>query len=62
MFVVYLLYMYEMDYDHIMPAIGVQFKDEEDYDPDDVLLYYNLYHLKRKIGRASCRERVLNLV
>ena len=23
------------------------FKDEKDYDPDDVLLYYNLYHLKR---------------
>ena len=47
MFVAYLLYMHEMDYDHIMPAIGVQFKDKNAYDPDDVLLYYNLYHLKR---------------
>ncbi|CAF1236975.1 unnamed protein product [Rotaria sordida] len=66
MFVVYLLYMHDEDYDHIMPAIGVRFRDENQYDPDDVLIYYNLYHLRqieRKMSendlaatRKTCRK------
>jgi hypothetical protein len=66
MFVVYLLYMHADDYDHIMPTIGVRFKDENQYDPDDVLIYCNLYHQKqieRKMSendlaatRKTCRK------
>ena len=54
MFVVYLLYSHEDDYDHIMPAIGIQFRDKNQYDPEDVLLYYNLFHekqIQRKMSR-----------
>jgi hypothetical protein len=31
------------NYDHIVPAIGVQYKNEDEYDPDDELIYYDLY-------------------
>ena len=47
MFVVYLLYMQDTNYYHIMPAIGVRFRDENQYDPEDVLIYYNLFHEKQ---------------
>jgi hypothetical protein len=66
MFAAYLLYMHEDDYDHIMPAIGVRFKDENQYDPNDVLIYSNLFHQKqieRKMSeddlaatRKTCRK------
>jgi hypothetical protein len=66
MFVVFLLYMQADDYDHIMPAIGVRFKNEDEYDPDDILLFHNLFHerqfeSKMKEGeliatRKSCRR------
>lgn len=66
MFIVYLLYMHEEDYDHIMPAIGVRFTDEQRYNPDDVLIYFNLFHQKlieRKMSdtdlaatRKTCRK------
>jgi hypothetical protein len=49
-----------------MPAIGVRFKDESQYNPDDVLIYCNLYHQKqieRKMSendlaatRKTCRK------
>ena len=47
MFVAYLLYSKADDYDHIMPAIGIEFKNENKYDPEDVLIYYNLFHEKQ---------------
>ncbi|CAF1621171.1 unnamed protein product [Rotaria magnacalcarata] len=46
MFGAYLSYMQEEDYDHIMPAIGVRFQDEHEYNPEDVLFYYNLFREK----------------
>ncbi|CAF1355953.1 unnamed protein product [Adineta ricciae] len=46
MFVVYLRYFHDEFYDHIMPAFGVRFRDENQYDPDDVLIFCNLYHDK----------------
>lgn len=47
MFVVYLLYFQGNEYDHIMPAIGIQYKDENQYDPEDILTFYNLFHDKQ---------------
>ncbi|CAF1544013.1 unnamed protein product, partial [Rotaria sp. Silwood1] len=44
MFVAYLLYMHDELYDHIMPAIGIRYRDTNKYDPNDVLVYFNLYH------------------
>lgn len=35
------------EYDHIMPAIGIQYSgSDEKYDSHDVLLFYNLFDLK----------------
>lgn len=66
MFATYLLYFQGKDYDHIMPAIGVRFKDEDQYDPNDVLIFFNLYHqrsIERKLNetdliatRKTCRK------
>jgi hypothetical protein len=66
MFAAYVLYMQDPVYDHIMPAIGVQFRDENQYDPEDMLIYYNLYHdkqIQRKMSnndlaatRKACRK------
>jgi hypothetical protein len=33
-------------YDHIMPAIGIRYQTEDSYDPEDTLLFYNLFELK----------------
>ncbi|CAF1382063.1 unnamed protein product [Rotaria magnacalcarata] len=55
------------DYDHIMPAIGIQYSESDDkYDPQDVLLFYNLFDLKlleRQLGtndmvktRRTCKN------
>ncbi|CAF2832358.1 unnamed protein product [Rotaria sp. Silwood2] len=66
MFIAYLLYMHDDYYDHIMPAIGVRFRDENKYDPDDILIYFNLFHqrlIERKMSendlaatRKTCRK------
>ncbi|CAF3516855.1 unnamed protein product [Rotaria sp. Silwood2] len=66
MFVAYLLYMHDEYYDHIMPTIGIRFRDENKYDPDNVLIYFNLYHqrlIERKMNendlavtRKTCRK------
>jgi hypothetical protein len=66
MFVAYLLYFHDKDYDHIMPAVGVTFSDENQYDQDDQLIYYNLFHdkqIQRKMSkndlaatRKTCRK------
>ncbi|UJR19564.1 hypothetical protein I4U23_022694 [Adineta vaga] len=35
------------DYDHIMPAIGIEYNpSHQSYDPNDILLFYNLFDLK----------------
>jgi hypothetical protein len=31
------------DYDHIVPAIGIRYKNKDEYDSDDELIYYDLY-------------------
>ncbi|CAM4944651.1 unnamed protein product [Rotaria socialis] len=31
------------DYDHIVPAIGIRYRYPNAYDPDDILIYYDLY-------------------
>jgi hypothetical protein len=66
MFIVYLLYFQAEEYDHIMPAFGIRFRDENTYDPDDVLIFCNLYHqrlIERKMNekdlaatRKTCRK------
>ncbi|CAF3497419.1 unnamed protein product [Rotaria sp. Silwood1] len=66
MFVAYLLYMHDELYDHIMPAIGIRYRDKNKYDPNDVLVYFNLYHqrlIERKMSendlaatRKTCRK------
>ncbi|CAF4309248.1 unnamed protein product, partial [Adineta steineri] len=65
-FVVYLLYSHFEYYDHIMPAIGVRFRDENEYDSNDTLIYQNLFHdkqIERKMNdkdlaatRKTCRK------
>ncbi|UJR17124.1 hypothetical protein I4U23_004020 [Adineta vaga] len=56
MFVVYLRYFHQKDYDHVMPAFGIRFRDENNYDPTDVLTYCNLYHerlIERKMNEQD---------
>lgn len=65
-FVVYLFYSHDPNYDHIMPAVGVRFREAETDDPDDVLIYYNLFHdktIEREMSekdlvasRKTCRK------
>ncbi len=31
------------DYDHIVPAVGIRYKNEDEYDEDDELISYDLY-------------------
>ena len=66
MFAVYLLYMKDEVFDHLMPAIGLRFNLEDVYDPDDTLIYFNLFHdrmIERKMSehelaatRKTCRK------
>lgn len=66
MFCVFLLYSQGQDYDHIMPAIGVRFEHEDIYDPNDELIFFNLFHdrlIERKMNetdliatRKNCRK------
>ncbi|CAF1199086.1 unnamed protein product [Adineta steineri] len=34
------------DYDHIVPAVGIRYKNENEYDQEDELIYYVLNHKK----------------
>lgn len=56
MFAAYLLYLKDEAYDHIMPAVGIQYSDENRYDPEDVLIYYNLYHEKQIQRKMAANE------
>ncbi len=42
-FGIYLPDMDYEDYDHIVPAIGIRYKNKDEYDSDDELIYYDLY-------------------
>lgn len=56
MFAVFLLYFQEQNYDHIMPAIGVRFNHEDRYDPNDELIFFNLFHdriIERKMDETD---------
>ena len=56
MFAVFLLYFQEPDYNHIMPAIGVRFNHEDRYDPNDELIFFNLFHdrlIERKMDETD---------
>ncbi|CAF1287533.1 unnamed protein product [Adineta ricciae] len=36
------------DYDHIVPAVGIKYENEDEHDPDhDKLIYYDLYELQQ---------------
>lgn len=35
------------DYDHIVPAVGIQYTKENEYDPKDTIIYQDLYSRKR---------------
>jgi hypothetical protein len=48
MFGIFLPTMGCEDYDHIVPAVGIRYKNKNEYDPDDDLIYYDLYD-KEKI-------------
>ncbi|CAF1141238.1 unnamed protein product [Adineta ricciae] len=30
-------------YDHIVPAVGIRYRNEDEYDPNDELIYYDLF-------------------
>jgi hypothetical protein len=32
-----------LDYDHIVPAVGIRYRNENEYDSDDELICYDLY-------------------
>jgi hypothetical protein len=41
------------DYDHIVPAVGIRYKNEDEYDEDDELIFYDLYDkevIKKKLS------------
>ncbi|CAF1489409.1 unnamed protein product [Adineta steineri] len=37
----------ETDYDHIVPAVGIRYQNEDQYDPHDTIIYHDLYENKR---------------
>lgn len=43
MFGIFLEGMDYDDYDHIVPAVGLRYRNDEDYDAEDELIYYDLY-------------------
>lgn len=55
LFGIYLPEMNFDDYDHIVPAIGICYQNENQYDQDDVLIYYDLYS-KDKIKKYMNEE------
>jgi hypothetical protein len=52
------------DYDHIVPAVGIRYKNENEYDQEDELIYYVLYHkeeIEKKMSEdefGSTRETI----
>ncbi|CAF3928321.1 unnamed protein product [Rotaria magnacalcarata] len=54
MFGIFLRYMDYEDYDHIVPAIGIRYKTENEFDPEDVIIYYDLY--KKKVFEGILNE------
>lgn len=52
------------DYDHIVPAVGIRYINEKEYDQDDVLIYYDLYkkeEIKKKMNEdefGATRETI----
>jgi hypothetical protein len=47
MFGIFLPYIHYLDYDHIVPAVGIRYEHEDRYDPDDILIYHDLFHDKK---------------
>lgn len=43
MFGAYLKYCEDPEYDHIMPAVGIEYQNPNDYDPNDVIFFHNLF-------------------
>lgn len=41
------------DYDHIVPAIGIRYSNPNNYDPDDKVIYYDLYRKRPFEGTLS---------
>ncbi|CAF3985144.1 unnamed protein product [Adineta steineri] len=35
------------DYDHIVPAVGIRYQNEDQYDPHDKIIYHDLYEDRR---------------
>ena len=46
-FGIFLPGMDEEDYDHIVPAVGIRYQNEDDYSRDDKIIYYALYDDKK---------------
>ncbi|CAF1502797.1 unnamed protein product, partial [Didymodactylos carnosus] len=55
MFGIFLPDMDYEDYDHIVPAVGIRYKNEDEYDPDDELIYYDLYD-EEKIEKTMSED------
>ncbi|UJR11207.1 hypothetical protein I4U23_015388 [Adineta vaga] len=55
-FAIFLPGMDYEDYDHIVPAVGIQYQNEDEYDPDDKLIYYDLYAKKQIKKRLNNEE------
>lgn len=43
MFGIFLEGMGYEDYDHIVPAVGIRYRNEDEYDEEDELMFYDLY-------------------
>ena len=43
------------DYDHIVPAVGIEYSSDHDYDPNDVLIFYDNFR-KKPFQRAMSEE------
>ncbi|CAF4818649.1 unnamed protein product [Rotaria sp. Silwood1] len=44
------------DYDHIVPAVGIRYQNEDDYNCDDKVIYYDLYD-DEKIERCMSADK-----
>ncbi|CAF3713023.1 unnamed protein product [Rotaria socialis] len=53
MFGIFLPDMDSEDYDHIVPAVGIRYKNRNEYDPDDTIIYYDLYVTRKFEGSLS---------